>query len=367
MFTDRLNDVRHVMEENEVEALLLSVGADLPYFTGYEAMPLERLTMLVLPREGQAKLIVPALEAPRVQEQPEIFTLRPWKESEDPIEILVEELGGSTSVAVGDTTWTRFTIELLNKLPNLRLSRANSITSIIRSKKSPDEIERLKKAASAVDRIAARLQSGEIQLIGKSESQVSNELGTQILEEGHHRVNFAIVAAGENAASPHHEAGNRVIQEDEIVLCDFGGTWVGEDGVGYCSDVTRCIWTGTPPDEFLHLYDVLQRAQHEQVNACLPGTPAEEIDRIGRDIITREGYGQYFIHRTGHGIGVEAHEDPYIVEGNKIPVTSGNVFSIEPGIYVPEKWGARIEDIVAVTDHEPHPLNTADHNLAVLS
>ena len=365
MFIDRIKDVRHVMEENDVEALLLSVGADLPYFTGYEAMPLERLTMLVLPREGQPKLIVPALEAPRVQEQPEIFSLHPWKESEDPIAILVEELGASRSVAVGDTTWTRFTIELLNQLPNLRLSRANSITSIIRSKKSPDEIKRLKEAASAVDRIAARLQSGEIQLIGKSESQVSNELGAQILEEGHHRVNFAIVAAGENAASPHHEAGHRVIQEDEIVLCDFGGTWVGEDGVGYCSDVTRCIWTGTPPDEFLHLYDVLQRAQREQVNACLPGTPAEEIDRIGREIITGEGYGQYFIHRTGHGIGVEAHEEPYIVEGNKIPVTSGNVFSVEPGIYIPDKWGARIEDIVAVTDHGPHSLNTVDHNLAV--
>tara|TARA_B100001758_G_scaffold162259_1_gene139945 strand:- start:89 stop:1192 length:1104 start_codon:yes stop_codon:yes gene_type:complete len=366
MFIDRIKDVRHVMEENDVEALLLSVGADLPYFTGYEAMPLERLTMLVLPREGQPKLIVPALEAPRVQEQPEIFSLHPWKESEDPIAILVEELGASRSVAVGDTTWTRFTIELLNQLPNLRLSRANSITSIIRSKKSPDEIKRLKEAASAVDRIAARLQSGEIQLIGKSESQVSNELGAQILEEGHHRVNFAIVAAGENAASPHHEAGHRVIQEDEIVLCDFGGTWVGEDGVGYCSDVTRCIWTGTPPDEFLHLYDVLQRAQREQVNACLPGTPAEEIDRIGREIIAGEGYGQYFIHRTGHGIGVEAHEEPYIVEGNQIPVTSGNVFSVEPGIYIPDKWGARIEDIVAVTDHEPNSLNTVDHNLAVL-
>ena len=367
MFADRLNDVRLVMEENEIDALLLSVGADLPYFTGYEAMPLERLTMLVLPREGQAKLIVPGLEAPRVQEHPDIFTLRPWKESEDPIAILVEELGAAASVAVGDTTWTRFTIELLNQLPNLKLSRANMITSPIRSIKSSEEIKRLQKAASAVDRIASRLQNGEIQLIGKSENQVSNELGRQILEEGHHRVNFAIVAAGENAASPHHEAGDRIIEKNEVVLCDFGGTWIGEDGVGYCSDITRCIWTGTPPEEFLELYDVLQRAQREQVDACLSGTPAEEIDRIGRKIISQEGYGEYFIHRTGHGIGVEAHEDPYIVEGNKIPVTSGNVFSVEPGIYVPGKWGARLEDIVAVTNHEPHSLNTADHDLAVLS
>ena len=367
MFADRLANVRIAMDENGIDALLLSVGADLPYFTGYEAMPLERLTMLVLPREGQAKLIVPALEAPRVREHPDIFTLLPWKESEDPISMLVDELAGAASVAVGDTTWTRFTIELLNQLPNLRLSRANIITSPIRSIKSPDEIGRLQKAASAVDRIASRLQNGEIELIGKSESQVSNELGAQILEEGHHRVNFAIVAAGENAASPHHEPGPRVIKENEVVLCDFGGTWIGEDGVGYCSDITRCIWTGTPPTEFLHLYDVLQRAQHEQVKASIAGTPAEEIDRVGRALISQEGYGQYFIHRTGHGIGVEAHEDPYIVEGNSIPVASGNVFSVEPGIYVPGKWGARLEDIVAVTEHEPNSLNTTDHNLAVLS
>jgi len=367
MFAERLANARSVMEERRVDALLLSVGADLPYFPGYEAMALERLTMLVVPKEGQAKLIVPALEAPRVTEHPDIFSIRAWTESEDPIDLVVNELGAARSVAIGDTTWTRFTIELLNQIPNLNLHRANSITSPIRSIKSPYELERLQRAASAVDRIADRLQNGEIELIGKSESQVSKELGNQILEEGHHRINFAIVAAGENAASPHHEPGSRIIQKNEIVLCDFGGTWIGEDGVGYCSDITRCVWTGNPPEEFLHLYNILQYAQSEQVKAANPGTPAEQIDRIGRNIISEEGYGPYFIHRTGHGIGVEAHEDPYIVEGNTTPVTSGNVFSIEPGIYIPGEWGARLEDIVAVTEHGPNSLNTVNHNLAILS
>ncbi|MEC7924197.1 MAG: Xaa-Pro peptidase family protein [Actinomycetota bacterium] len=366
MFAERLANVRAIMEAQNIDALLLSVGADLPYFTGYEAMALERLTMLVIPREDQAKLILPALEAPRVREHPEIFSIRAWKESEDPIGIVVNELGTARSAAIGDTTWTRFTLELLNQMPNLDLQRANIITSPIRSIKSPHELERLQMAASAVDRIASRLQNGEIELIGRTESQVSNELGTQILEEGHHRVNFAIVAAGENAASPHHEPGSRIIQKNEVVLCDFGGTWIGEDGVGYCSDITRCVWTGKPPEEFLHLYDVLQRAQSEQVKAALPGTPAEEIDRIGRNIISDEGFGPYFVHRTGHGIGVEAHEDPYIVEGNGTPVASGNVFSIEPGIYIPGVWGARLEDIVAVTDQGPNSLNNVDHNLASL-
>ncbi|MCH1512154.1 MAG: Xaa-Pro peptidase family protein [Acidimicrobiales bacterium] len=367
MFSDRLTKARNAMDENNIDALLLSVGADLPYFTGYEAMPLERLTMLVVPKESQAKLIVPALEAPRVVEHSEIFTLHAWTESQDPIDLVADQLGAARSVAIGDTTWTRFTIELLNQIPDLDLHRANNITSPIRSIKSLEELERLKTAASAVDRIAARLQNGEIDLIGQTESQVSKELGRQIIEEGHHRVNFAIVAAGANAASPHHEPGSRVIQENEVVLCDFGGTWVGEDGVGYCSDITRCVWTGSPPEEFLHLYNVLQRAQSEQVKAAMPGTPAEEIDRVGRNIINEEGFGPYFIHRTGHGIGVEAHEDPYIVEGNAAPVASGNVFSIEPGIYIPGEWGARLEDIVAVTDQGPEALNTIEHDLAVLS
>ena len=366
MFAERLDKARSLMEEEGIDALLLSVGADLPYFIGYEAMALERLTMLVVPRRDKATLIVPALEAPRVTEHPEIFTIQAWTESEDPIALAANKIASAKSVAIGDTTWTRFTIELLNKLPTLELCRANKITSPIRSIKSPQELERLQTAASAVDRIASRLQNGEIQLIGQSESQVSQELGNQIVEEGHHRVNFAIVAAGENAASPHHEPGSRLIQENEIVLCDFGGTWVGEDGVGYCSDVTRCVWTGKPPEEFLNLYDVLQYAQSEQVKAATSGTPAEEIDRIGRKIITDEGFGQYFIHRTGHGIGVEAHEDPYIVEGNATPVSSGNVFSIEPGIYIPEKWGARLEDIVAVTEEGPRSLNTVNHDLATL-
>ena len=364
MFAERITKVQNLMRLDNVDALLLSVGADLPYFIGYEAMPLERLTMLIIRDEGNPTLVIPKLERARVTERPTIFNIREWGETEDPIEIVATALTGSVRVAIGDTTWTRFTIELLKRMPSIDLLRANPITSQLRSIKSTEELERLQQAASAVDKIAYRLQNGQIELIGKTEREISEELGRQIISEGHSKVNFAIVAAGENAASPHHEAGERRIQKSEIVLCDFGGTMYGDDGVGYCSDVTRCVWTGNPPQEFVEMYGVLQEAQRKQVQEATHGTPAQQVDRVGRQIISAAGYGEFFVHRTGHGIGVEAHEEPYIVEGNVDPIQSGNVFSIEPGIYIPQKWGIRLEDIVAVTESGPLSLNTVNHDLA---
>ncbi len=353
------------MEQQGVDALLISVGADLPYLTGYEAMPLERLTMLVVPSNGEAQLVIPQLEAPLVPERDE-FTLLPWGETEDPLDHVIRILGGATEVAIGDTTWARFLVGLLDRKPSLHFRSAAEVMTPLRAVKTADERDRLRAAAHAVDRIAARLQSGQIDLVGQTEAQVSAELGRQIIEEGHRKVNFAIVAAGENAASPHHHPGDRVIQANEVVLCDFGGTMYGDDGVGYCSDLTRCVYTGQPPAEFAELYSVLFEAQAASVAAATVGTPAEAVDQAGRGIIAAAGYGEYFVHRTGHGIGVEAHEEPYIVDGNATGLVAGNAFSVEPGIYVPGKWGARIEDIVVAGDAGPDPLNMVDHNLAVL-
>ena len=355
------------MAEQGVDVLLLSVGADLPYFSGYEAMPLERLTMLVVPREGAATLVVPRMEAPRVHERPEVFEMRPWNETEDPVDIVAGLVGAASVAAVGDHMWSRFLVELMGAMPGAAWRRGADVTAPIRSVKSAQEVERLRAAGAAVDRIATRLQNGEIDLVGRTEADVSAELGRQIVAEGHDRMNFAIVAAGANAASPHHEPGSRVICSDEVVLCDFGGTIVGDDGVGYCSDITRCVYTGQPPAEFDELYDVLYEAQAAGVAAAEVGTPAQEVDRAARSIIAAAGYGEYFVHRTGHGIGTEAHEDPYIVEGNEHPLVAGNAFSVEPGIYVPGRWGARLEDIVVASLTGPDPLNRADHSLAVVA
>ena len=367
MFTDRLDRARELMAEQGVDVLLLSVGADLPYFCGYEAMPLERLTMLVVPRDGEATLVVPRMEAPRVAERPDVFGMRPWDETEDPVDIVAGLAGSASVAAVGDHMWSRFLVELMTVMPDAVWRRGSDVTAPIRSVKTADEIERLRAAGAAVDRIAGRLQRGEIELVGRTEAEVSTELGRQIVAEGHDRVNFAIVAAGANAASPHHEPGGRVIGTDEVVLCDFGGTMAGDDGVGYCSDITRCVYTGAPPREFNELYEVLFEAQAAGVAAAAVGTPAQDVDRAARSIIAAAGYGEYFVHRTGHGIGTEAHEDPYIVEGNDRPLEAGNAFSVEPGIYVPGRWGARLEDIVAASPDGPDSLNRADHNLAVVA
>lgn len=346
------------MEDFGVDALLLSLGADLPWLTGYEAMPLERLTMLVLPADDHPTLVVPALEAPRVDADPSLFTVRPWQETEDPVAIVAGLVGGRRSLAVSDRTWARFVLELQASMPGAAWQAASLVTGPLRAVKDADEVAALRRAAQAADRVAAQLQSGNVPLVGRTEAQVSADLSARLRAEGHDRVNFAIVASGPNAASPHHEPGDRRIGPGESVVCDFGGTLDG-----YCSDITRTVFTGAAPSEFRDLYAVLQAAQAAAVDAAVVGTPCEDVDAVARRIIDEGGYGPHFIHRTGHGIGVEEHEDPYLVAGNCERLTAGHAFSVEPGIYIPARWGARIEDIVVATDAGPEPLNTVSHEL----
>jgi Xaa-Pro aminopeptidase len=362
LYADRIARVRTAMADHDIDTLLLSVGHDLPYLTGYTAMPLERLTMLVVPREDRATMVIPALEAPRVTPQPDVFDLVPWGETEDPTAIVARLAPGARRVAIGDQMWARFLVELMRHLPSgVEYRRAVDVVGPLRMAKDDAEIEALAAAGAAVDRIAGELQRGEIPLVGRTEAEVSAHLGRRILDEGHQRVNFAIVAAGENAASPHHHPGARVIREGEIVLCDFGGTMDG-----YCSDTTRCVVTGDIPADVAEAYAVLHEAQAAAVRAGTVGTPCEDVDRAARRVIDEAGFGRYFIHRTGHGIGMEEHEDPYIVEGNSTPLAAGHAFSVEPGIYVPGRWGMRLEDIVVATDDGPRPLNSSDHSLVAV-
>ena len=363
MFADRVRRARERMAELDVDVLLLSVGADLPWLTGYEAMPLERLTMLVLPATGQATLVVPRLEAPRVAERPDVFELLPWDETDDPVGLVAKLASGASSVAIGDRTWARFLVDLHALLPSVIWRKGSDVTAPLRARKDPAEVAALRSASAAADRVAAQLQGGEIPLVGRTEREVSRDLGRRLVAEGHARVNFAIVGAGENAASPHHEPGDRVIAAGEMVLCDFGGTMPD----GYCSDITRCVWTGgVVPAHVRDLYAVLQDAQARAVEAATVGTPCEDVDGVARRLITEGGYGPQFIHRTGHGIGLEEHEDPYLVSGNCEPLAPGHAFSIEPGIYLAGDVGARIEDIVVATDAGPEPLNRVTHDLVVV-
>jgi Xaa-Pro aminopeptidase len=361
--SDRLDRVRAAMAERDVDVCLLSVGPDLPWLIGYEAMPLERLTMLVVPRDAEATLVVPRLEVPRVQHLPELFSIRGWDEHEDPVAIVSDLMGPVTSAAIGDRTWARFLVALQMARPGVAHTTTAAIIGPLRAIKDPAEISALRTAAAAVDRIAADLQAGGIPLIGRTEAAVSADLGRRILDEGHQRVNFAIVAAGENAASPHHEAGSRVIGPNEVVLCDFGGTMFVEGGAGYCSDITRCVVTGEPDQQMHEVYEVLLAAQAVGVGAGAPGVPAEHVDAVTRSAIDVAGLGEWFVHRTGHGIGVEEHEDPYIVTGNDLPLVAGNAYSVEPGIYLPGRFGFRLEDIVVVTETGSEAINSTDHRL----
>jgi Xaa-Pro aminopeptidase len=346
------------MDELGIDALLLSLGADLPWLTGYEAMPLERLTMLVLPADGDATLVVPALEAPRVEADPGAFSLRPWQETEDPVELVAGLVGRRRRLAVSDRTWATFVLELQARLPDAWWQKGSVVTGPLRAVKDAGEVAALRAVAAAADRVAAQLLAGSIPLVGRTEAEVSADISARLRAEGHDRVNFAIVGSGPNAASPHHEPGPRRIGTGESVVCDFGGTMDG-----YCSDITRTVFTGTAPAEFRDLYRVLQEAQAAAVDAAVVGTPCEDVDAVARRIITDAGYGSSFTHRTGHGIGVEEHEDPYLVAGNREPLAPGHAFSVEPGIYIEGRWGARIEDIVVASEAGPDALNAVSHDL----
>ena len=277
----------------DVDQLLLSAGPDLPYLTGYEAMPLERLTMLVLPQRGDARLVVPRLEAPRVQAQGELFEILPWEETDDPIAQVARLVGdGARRIAIGDHTWARFLLDLQRALPAAAFVRASEVVAAVRMVKDADEVAALTRAALAVDVIAEEMRSAKFS--GRTELDVHRELVDRMIAAGHERANFAIVAASDHAASPHHDAS-----------------------------ATR--------------------------------------------VIADAGYGEQFIHRVGHGIGTEAHEDPYMVAGNTLPLEAGHAFSVEPGIYFAGRFGMRLEDIVVATADGPLRLNEAPRDIAVVA
>ena len=353
-FASRIRSAQALMVEQQAEVMLLSIGADLPYLTGYQAMPLERLTMLVVGVDSEPVLVVPQLEAPRVEPGP--FALRPWGETEDPLAMVAEMCRGAGDVAIGDQTWSVFLLGLQAQLPTAAFRSATPITRTLRAKKDSREIEFLHRAATGADRVSAHLAG--LKFSGHTEQEISRLVTRMTLEEDHDQALFWIVASGPNSASPHHEPTDRVIEPGDLVVVDFGGKHRG-----YCSDTTRTFSVGEPDAQQVEVHAAVRAAQEAATAAVAPGVRAEEIDQIARRTITDAGYGEYFIHRTGHGIGLEGHEHPYLVEGNSEKLEPGMCFSIEPGIYLPDRFGVRIEDIVTVTDVGVESLNQADRAL----
>jgi Xaa-Pro aminopeptidase len=361
-YADRRRRALEAAEAVELAGLLVSPGPDLAYLTGHSPMPLERLTLLILTGRREATLVVPALERALAESAAGAggLEIRDWRDgSDDPYE-LVAGLLGSGRYAVTDRTWASHLLGLEQATADLLFVAAGRVLPLLRAIKDPDEIERLRVAGRSAD--AAFADVIALPFAGRTETQLSLELDRLLRAHGHQRVDFAVVGSGPNAASSHHEPGERRIELGDAVVMDFGG--VRDD---YCSDITRTVFVGEPSEEERSVYGVVRTAQQAAFDAVRPGVPAQEVDRAARAVITEAGYGDRFVHRTGHGIGLEVHEPPYIVEGNETLLQAGMTFSDEPGIYLPGRFGVRIEDQVVVTVDGAERLNEASRDLTIVA
>lgn len=345
----------------QVAALLLAPGSDLTYFSGYRIFSSERLTCLVLPSDGAATLVVPQLEAPRAATAAPDLARATWTETADPYALVASLVTQSGAIAVADQMWASFALRLQGAMPGRAFRAASEITRELRMRKDRAELDALRAVSAAADR--AYLRALDLEFAGRTELQIGADLAMLLRDEGHDEVGFTIVAAGEDGASPHHHTGERKIRTGDTVVLDFGGT---RDGYG--SDITRTVHVGDrPDDEVVRVHDVVRRAQEAGYAAARAGATAESVDAAARAVIGDAGYGDYFIHRLGHGIGLDGHEHPYLVSGNAQRLEAGMAFSIEPGVYLPGRFGVRIEDIAIIGDDgTSEALNRVDRALATV-
>ncbi len=342
--------------------ILVAPGPDLTYLTAYTPPPLERLTLLVLSTGADPTLVMPTLERPLAESAAGApgLTMLDWRDGRDDPYGIVAAMLGSGRYAVTDRTWASHLLALQRAAPDRSFVALSEAVPLLRAVKDADEIQRLRAVANGAD--AAFADVIELPFAGRAETDVAAELDRLLLDHGHQRVDFTIVGSGPNAASGHHEPGERRIEPGDAVVMDFGG--MRDD---YCSDITRTVFVGEPSREEREVYAIVRAAQQAAFEAVRPGVAAEEVDRAARAVITDAGYGERFVHRTGHGIGLEIHEPPYIVEGNRTPLEAGMTFSDEPGIYLEGRFGVRIEDQVAVTAQGAERLNEASRELTIVA
>jgi Xaa-Pro aminopeptidase len=343
--------------------LVITPGYDLQYLVGSRAQTFERLTALVLPASGQPTVVVPRLELAALRESAVTelgLPVRDWVDGDDPYRLVAAALGGApAAAAVTDSIPALHLLPLADTLGACPVL-ATGVLRGLRMIKDPAEIDVLRKAGVAIDRVHARVP--EFLVPGRTEADVAADIAEAIVAEGHSQVAFVIVGSGPHSADPHHECSDRELRAGDVVVVDIGGACEP----GYHSDSTRTYSIGEPSPEVAQRYSILQRAQQTAVGAVRPGVTAEQVDAAARDVLAAAGLAEQFVHRTGHGIGLSVHEEPYIVAGNELPLAAGMAFSIEPGIYFPGRWGARIEDIVIVTDDGALPVNNRPHELIVV-
>jgi Xaa-Pro aminopeptidase len=352
--------------------LVITPGYDLRYLIGSRAQTFERLTALVLPTNGAPTVVVPRLELASLRESAVTelgLAVRDWVDGSDPYRLVADALGGPpvaepfgrpTGVAVTDSMTALHLLPLADVLGVVPVL-ATDVLRRLRMIKDAAEIDALRKAGAAIDRVHARVP--EFLVPGRTEADVAADIAQAILAEGHSEVAFVIVGSGPNGADPHHECSDRELAQGDVVVVDIGGPYEP----GYNSDSTRTYSIGEPKPEVAQQYSVLQRAQKAAVDAVRPGVTAEQIDAAARNVLAEQGLAEVFVHRTGHGIGLSVHEEPYIVAGNELPLVEGMAFSVEPGIYFPGQWGARIEDIVIVTADGAMSVNSRPHDLIVVA
>lgn len=371
MYAQRLRAAATATADAGLAGLVITAGYDLRYLIGSRAQTFERLTALVLPASGEPAIVVPRLELASLKESAATelgIAVRDWVDGEDPYRLVADALGGAPSPASGRYPHATAVTDSMPALHLLPLADvlgvvpvlATNVLRRLRMIKDAAEVDALRKAGAAIDRVHARVP--EFLIPGRTEADVASDIAEAIVAEGHSEVAFIIVGSGPHGADPHHECSDRELRAGDIVVVDIGGPYEP----GYNSDSTRTYSIGEPNPEVARRYAVLQRAQQAAVDAVRPGVTAEQVDAVARDVLAAEGLAEAFVHRTGHGIGLSVHEEPYIVAGNDLPLAEGMAFSVEPGIYFPGQWGARIEDIVIVTADGAEPVNSRPHELIVV-
>jgi Xaa-Pro aminopeptidase len=375
VYATRLRAAAAAAADAGLAGLVITPGYDMRYLVGSRSQTFERLTALVLPATGEPTVVVPRLELASLKESAVTelgLAVRDWVDGDDPYGLvasaLAEALGGAPSGQSGRLAVATAVTDAMPALHLLPLADVLGVVPVLatdvlrrlRMIKDAAEIDALRKAGAAIDRVHARLP--DFLVPGRTEADVAADIAEAIVAEGHSEVAFIIVGSGPHGADPHHECSDRELRAGDIVVVDIGGPYEP----GYHSDSTRTYSIGQPDAEVARRYAVLQRAQQAAVAAVRPGVTAEQVDAVARDVLAAEGLAEAFVHRTGHGIGLSVHEEPYIVAGNALPLEEGMAFSVEPGIYFPGQWGARIEDIVVVTADGALAVNNRPHELVVV-
>jgi Xaa-Pro aminopeptidase len=372
MYSERISRVREQMHLHGLDFLAVGPSADLRYLTGANHRPSERLALLVVSQEGPAYMVLPGFEAASLPDLPPEVRVVTWGESERPARVVAGLItsmlraqpgGADCTIGVSDRLWSVFLLQLQSELPRAAFTLGSPVLSAVRQLKNEHEIELLRRSGAAADEAFREICTRPLE--GSTELEIGKVIASLLEERGLVVEGSPIVASGPNSASPHHHAGSRRIEHGDVVVLDFGGTFEG-----YYSDITRTVFVGAGPSrdsEEEKVYNLVAEAQEAAVKAARPGMTCEALDRVARDILAAQGYGEFFTHRLGHGIGLDGHEPPYLVQGNASVLQPGMAFSVEPGLYLPGRFGVRVEDTVVLHESGAERMNNAPHQITIVN